>query len=360
MKYLNALNKIDGMGPKKMKVLMNFFGSGTKIWQASLPELCQTGISENFCQKIIEKRQTIDPDQEWEKILKENLFLATMEDENYPQLLKEIPDCPYLLYMKGDLSCLKMPLVAIVGSRKLTSYGSQVARSISKEIALREICVVSGLAFGIDACAHKGALDCSGKTIAVLGTALDNITPHSNFSLAQEILRSGGLLISEFPLEAQVAKFSFPMRNRIMAGMSSGTLVIEAAEKSGSLITANLALDYNREVFAVPGPITSPQSAGTNMLIKEGAKLVTNADDVLQELKFGKPAKKAEQEEKSCQITLNENEEKIYRQLSHESCHIDIIARLTKLDTSTVSSVLAILEIKGVVKNIGGQNYIRL
>lgn len=359
MKHLNALNTIQGLGCKKMHQLMTFFGSAENIWNASLPELKLSGISDAAAQKIANERSGIDPEIEWQKLQRENILAISIEDPRYPTLLKEIPDNPYLIYMKGNLECLSIPLVAIVGSRKLTTYGSQVARSFARDLAGSGVCIVSGLAFGIDATAHRGALDAKGKTIAVLGNSLDDesIAPRTNFQLAQEIIASDGLLISEFPIKTNADVWTFPARNRIMAGMCQGTLVIEAALKSGSLITANLAVDYNRDVFAVPGSIFSSQSEGTNKIIKAGAKLVTSAKDILEELRIEKN-EETSQEELGISFTTKEN--KVCKILSHESLHIDTIAKLTKLDTSTISSVLAILEIKGVIKNVGGQNYIKI
>ncbi|EKD58741.1 MAG: hypothetical protein ACD_56C00060G0015 [uncultured bacterium] len=359
MKYLNALNTIQGLGAKKLKLLVNHFETAEEIWHASLDELTNSGISEDVARIIIEKRPSIDPEQEWLKLEKENIQVFTEKDPQYPALLKQIPDNPHLIYTRGDLACLKLPLIAVVGSRKLTSYGIQAAHGFAKSLAKNGICVVSGLAFGIDACAHRGALEAGGKTIAVLGNSLDdqNLAPRSNFNLAQDILAGGGLLISEFSVPTKAEIWTFPARNRIMAGMSLGTLVIEAAEKSGSLITANLTLDYNREVFAVPGSIFSPQSTGTHKLIKAGAKLVSSAMDVIGELRLdyieNKPSPRAA-------TGLSQTEEKIYQELSHESLHIDIITKLTKLETSAISSTLALLEIKGLIRNVGGQNYIRL
>lgn len=359
MKYFNALNTIYGLGGKKMKILVNTFGTSEKIWHAGIEELMNSGVGESIAHKIIEKRPGIDPEIEWAKLEKENIHIFCEKDDEYPILLKQIPDNPYLIYMRGDLECLKLPLVAVVGSRKITNYGIQAARGLSRDLAVSGICVVSGLAFGVDAASHNGALAVGGKTVAVMGNSLDDasIAPRSNFNLAQDILRGGGLLISEFPVPTAANKFTFPARNRIMAGISLGTLVIEAAEKSGSLITANLALDYNRDVFAVPGSIFSPQSTGTHKIIKTGAKLVCCAEDIISELRLNCPTII---EKNSNPIKLSEAEEKVCQILSHESVHIDIISKLTKLDTSTVSSLLAMLEIKGAVKNVGGQNYIRL
>lgn len=359
MKYLNALNTIYRLGPKTLRRLIDNFDTSEEIWNASLNELIAAGIHESSAKAIIEKRSSIDPDEELTKLAKENILVFSEHDKEYPSLLKEIPDNPPLIYMKGDINCLNYPLIAIVGSRKLTSYGKQAAYGFSRDLAKMDVCVVSGLAFGIDACAHNGALDAKGKTIAVLGNGLDDasISPRSNFNLAQDILNNGGLLISEFPIHTQANKGTFPARNRIMAGLSSGTLVIEAAEKSGSLITANLALDYNREVFSVPGSIFSPQSTGTNLLIKRGAKMACSVNDIIEELRLDYYKKETF---KPTAIELSENEKVIYKNLNHESIHIDIITKLTKLDTSTVSSTIAILEIKGLIKNVGGQNYIKL
>ncbi|HOW60691.1 MAG TPA: DNA-processing protein DprA [Candidatus Moranbacteria bacterium] len=360
MKYLNALNKIDGLGCKKLKQLMNFFNSSEIVWEADFSSLVKSGIGELVAEKIVTQRPNINPNEEWDKLKKENVKVFTIQDEEYPELLKQIPDSPYLIYMKGNLNCLKLPMVAVVGSRKLTEYGSRVTRVFARDLANNGICVVSGLAFGIDSAAHQGALDAKGKTIAVLGNSLDaeSIYPRSNFQLAQDIIENDGLLISEFAMKTQAANWTFPARNRIMAGMSLGTLVIEAALESGSLITANLALDYNREVFAVPGSVFSPQSAGTHMLIKSsGAKLVSCATDILSELRIEQDIKPATEK---INLELTEEEKNILSVLSHEKIYIDRITKLTKLETATVSSTLSLLEIKGLVKNIGGQQYIKL
>lgn len=366
MKYLNALNKIDGLGRKKIKLLMNFFDDSRDAWEADRSSLVAAGIDQSLADIVIAERLNIDPDAEWQKLENESIVVLSEKDPLYPKLLKEIPDNPPLIYMKGNLDCLDLPLVAIVGSRKLTEYGNMVARGFAKELAANGICVVSGLAFGVDAMAHRGALDAKGKTIAVLGNGLDSVSiaPRTNFQLSEEILAAGGLLVSEFPAGTNAAVWTFPARNRIMAGMSLGTLVVEAAEKSGSLITANLAIDYNREVFAVPGPIFSPQSFGTHMLIKSGAKLTTSVKDVLEELRLDFSVAPSNSnkagKEKPRTFELSKSEEEVYGFLTHESLHIDTIAKLTRLDTSTISSILAILEIKGAIKNVGGQNYIRL
>lgn len=361
MKYLNALNKIYGLGPQAMKAMVDFFPTTEAIWQASTEEIIRSGVGEKLAEKIVTERKNINPNKEWDAIKKENIQTLCISDEDYPSLLKEIYNPPYLIYTKGNKECLKMPMVAMVGSRKLTQYGQQVAYSFAKELARCGICVISGLAFGIDANCHRGALDAKGKTIAVLGNSIDqkSISPRSNYNLAQDIINNEGLLLSEFPTPTTGNKMTFPARNRIMAGISKGTLVVEAAQKSGSLITANYAIEFNREVFAVPGSIFSPQSEGCNNLIKSGAKITTSVSDVLCEFNFLHMNYKENKNTQELEKLTNE-EQKIYSKLSFDPTHIDRIAKLTKLETSTVNGLLSVLEIKGAVKNIGGQNYIKL
>ncbi|HBP01195.1 MAG TPA: DNA-protecting protein DprA [Candidatus Moranbacteria bacterium] len=363
MKYLNALNKIEGVGSQKLALLMAHFDSSEKAWGAPLAELVKAGLSENLAGRIASERDRIDPDAEWEKLEKEEISVVSLEDPNYPELLREIHNPPYILYTKGDPSLLNSKMIAVVGSRKSTEYGSRVANSFGRDLANSGVTVVSGLALGIDAIAHAGALEAKGKTIAVMGNGLDNksIHPRSNFELSQEIIRNGGLLLSEYPLGTSPLPGSFPARNRIMAGMSLGTLVVEAAEGSGSLITANLALDFNREVFAVPGPIFHLQSQGPHSLIKKGAKLVSSVSDILEEISFVSESKNAtENPKKDGYRPATEEEKSVLDVLGQESVHVDTILKLSKLETATALSTLSMLEIKGIIKNMGGQNYIKL
>lgn len=358
MKYLNALNKIPGVGSQKMKMLMDYFGTAENIWKSSFENILKAGLTENLANIIIQKRPHINPDKEWEKIQKENIKTILLTDEEYPKLLKEIVNPPYILYIRGEFDFNAAPLITIVGSRKCTPYGERVALSFGRELAQAGITVVSGLAFGIDAAAHRGALEARGKTIAVLGSGLSDpeIGPRINFELSRKIMESGALL-SELSIDTPSAPGSFPARNRIMAGLSLGTIVIEAARESGSLITSRLALDFNREVFAVPGSIFSPASEGTNDLLKSGAKLAGSIKDILEELNLEKM--KAAEEVKHI-IPETEEEKAIVSVLSIEPTHIDKIIKLSKLKTPAVSSTLAILEMKGIIKDIGGQNYIIL
>jgi DNA processing protein len=358
MKYLNALNKIPGVGVKKMHLMLNFFETGENIWKANRQNLIQSGIGEKLTEKIIEEKSDINPDEEWEKLKKENVEMISLSDSAYPKSLKEIPNPPYLLYKKGSYEFNFAPAIAIVGSRRYSAYGSQIASSLAHDLASAGITVVSGMALGIDSFSHRGALDNSGKTVAVLGNSLDdgNIYPRNNFNLSREIVENGAL-VSEYPIQTSAGPLTFPARNRIVAGLTLGTIVIEAGEKSGSLITAGMALDYNREVFAVPGSIFSPFSLGTNNLIKNGARVVTGIKDILEELDLSKTNTLVEKIAKNPQT---EEEKILLRILSADPLHIDNIAKLAKLQTATCSGTLSIMEIKGWVKNIGGQNYIIL
>lgn len=359
MIYLNALYAIPGVGSETLRKLFGHFQSGQAIWDASVSEMEKCGLPNSVAQKIADGRNKINTEAEWEKLEKENVSILCVFDDAYPALLKEMPSPPFLIYYRGNLDCLNLASIAIVGSRKYSPYGKQVAEKFSYDLAKAGLCIVSGLALGIDAIAHQGALEANGKTIAVLGSSLDdaNILPRTNYYLAQDIINSGGLLLSEFPIPTPPSVGTFPARDRIMAGLTLGTLVIEAAEKSGSLITPNHAIEFNREVFAIPGSIYSPQSEGTNTLIKKGAKVATTISDILEELRL-EPQK--DKQLKLEVLDLTDEENIIFGVLLPEPTHIDRIIKLTKLETSCVISNLSMLEIKGTVRNIGGQNYIKL
>ena len=356
MKHLHAINKIPGVGPQKMKMLLSFFGEPEKIWNAKLEELVASKVGEKLAERIILERNSINPDAEWERLERENIKIITLNCLDYPCLLKESHNPPYILYYQGDSKLMTMPMIAIVGSRKYTAYGAQVAQTFARDLVSSGFIVVSGMAMGIDTFAHRGALDQKGKTIAVLGNSLDaeNIYPQVNFNLSREII-GNGLLLSEYPPETKAGPLTFPARNRIVAGMTLGTIVVEAGEKSGALITARMALENNREVFSVPGSIYSPQSIGTHSLIKQGAKLVASVKDILEELNLEETSSENAKTEK---IPETESEKILLKILSTDPLHIDNITKLAKLNTSACSGALAMMEIKGWVKNIGGQNYI--
>ncbi|NTU67025.1 MAG: DNA-protecting protein DprA [Candidatus Moranbacteria bacterium] len=357
MKYLHALNKINGLGPQKMRLLLGFFGSYERAWKADVSELSRVKLGGSLAEKIGIERKKIDPENEWEKLLLENIILLSPDSPDYPDLLKKIHNPPHAIYMRGATNLNSFHMISVVGSRNMTAYGLDAAARLSKELAESGFSVVSGLALGIDAAAHKAALQASGHTVAVLGSGVDdmNIFPRANFSLAKEIIRSGGAVMSDYPPGTPASNTTFPARNRIIAGLSLGTLVIEAAEKSGALITAKHALEFNREVFSVPGSIFSPYSIGTNKLIKRGAKIAMDVGDILEEFEFKDIRKDAPAAQKNPE---NEEEKRILDALSIVPLHIDNLGKLTRLETATLSSTLSMLEIKGWIKNVGGQNYI--
>jgi len=286
-KYFNAFNLIGGIGSITFKKLLVYFKSLENAWSSNLTELSQAGLNRSVIEQIRKQRPRINPDLEMERLSKENIDLITINDKDYPKLLKEIYAPPALLYIRGQFKPEDEFSLGIVGPRKLSFYGKQVAPLIAANLSRAGLTIVSGLAKGVDTLAHQSTLETGGRTIAVLGSGLDkrSIYPFQNKHLAEKIAQNGAV-ISEYPLGSSPLAQNFPQRNRIISGLSLGVLVIEAGEKSGALITAKDALEQNREVFAIPGSILNQTSIGTNNLIKMGAKLVSNIDDILEELKI--------------------------------------------------------------------------
>lgn len=353
-KYLLALNAHEKIGSQTLKkVLASFEENPTKVWQADYHTLYEK-VDQKIAQLVIEAKEQFNPDEEIEKLQRLNIGYITMYDKEYPALLKEVHDHPAILYIKGDITALKTPSIAVVGSRKFTHYGQKVAYDLSKKCAEAGLCIVSGLALGIDAVAHKAALDTGGITIGVLGCGLDTLYPASNLNLAKEIIEKGGAVISEFPPGMPPMQYNFPARNRIIAGLTLGTLVIEAAEKSGALITAYQALEYNREVFAVPGNIDSETSMGTNLLIQKGAKPVMTAEDIFDDLNI--EVKKSEQKAKDL-LPESEEEKVIIKILKQGEKNINDIVLESKLNIIAVNTTLSMMEMKGIVDNVGGGRY---
>ena len=325
-------------------------------FKAPFKEYLRAGIDEKTAEEFTIFKHQVEPDKLLENLNREKIKTLTIDDSAYPKLLKQIYDPPLLLYYRGDLDATSDFSLAIVGTRKFTAYGQQVTEKITRELIANGLAIVSGLALGIDTLAHLAAMDASGRTIAVLGSGLDrqNIYPSQNRYLADKIQAHGGLILSEYPLGTMPLKHHFPQRNRLISGMSLGTLVIEAGEKSGSIITAMHALDQNRDVFAVPGNIYSAYSAGTNSLIKLGAKLVSGAKDIIESLNLAEAVAYMENKK----IIPESTEEKlILNKLNYEPLHIDELVRLTKLDASIINSTLTIMEMKGMIKNLGGMQY---
>jgi len=356
LKYLVALAQFQKFGPQRIKKIKNYFSDYKIAFYANVEEFKKAGIEENIAFEFIAQRINIIPDKIIEDLNNENISIIIIDDNNYPKLLSEIYYPPQLLYYKGRI--LKEEFsIAIVGTRKFTIYGKQIAEEFSSNLANNNLTIISGLAIGIDAIAHDSAIKAGARTIAVLGSGLDkkNIYPSSNRYLAEKIVASGGAIISEFPIGTPPLKHHFPQRNRIIAGLSLGVLVVEAAEKSGALITARFALEQNREVFAIPGNIKSLYSFGPNNLIKQGAIPVTSPKDILNALDLGE-IKNYISNKKIIPETKEEN--MIYTNLNYEPKHIDELIKLTGLNTSVINSTLTIMEMKGIVKNLGGMKYV--
>jgi len=359
LKYWLAFSQFSKIGAVRFKKLYTYFDTLEQAWQASAKEFLKAGLEKNLTEELLLKRSTIDPDQELAKIKAENIDAITIKDNLYPQLLKQIYSPPALSYIKGNLENLNSQLsLAVVGTRKISPYGQQITPQLVKGLVANGFTIVSGLALGIDALAHQITLNENGRTIAVLGSGLDqkSIYPGANRYLAEKILKNKGTVISEFPINTLPLKHNFPTRNRIIAGLSLGTLVVEAGQRSGALITAFQSLEQNREVFAVPGQITNPVSAGPNKLIQNGAKMVTSYQDILDELNLHEVTTIV----KKNNISVTEFEQIILNQLSQQPLHIDQIIKNTQLSAGQVASNLSFLEMKGLVKNLGSQNYIKI
>lgn len=354
LKYWVGFSEISGIGRVRISQLREHFGSLQDAWKAPEGKLKQAGLDSRSIDTLVLLRPKISLDAEMEKLERYKVKVLIYEDTSYPARLKEIYDYPPVLYVRGNLPSQDEPSLAIVGTRRPTIYGRQVTEEVVTDLVQSGITIVSGLARGIDSVAHRAALDAGGETIAVFASGLDIVYPAENAKLAQAIMEHGAL-ISEYPLGVKPRAENFPLRNRIMSGLSLGVLVVEAGERSGALITAFQALEQNREVFAIPGSILSPASKGTNHLIQEGARLVRNCADILEDLNLTMVTQQLEIKEFS---PASEAESLILKQLTPEPSYIDEICRRSGLTMPEVSSTLAMLELKGVAKQVGNMNYV--
>lgn len=360
---LVALNLIEGVGPVRVRQLLEHFGDAARILSASRQELLRVkGIGEDTAAAIANWQKTIDLGGELKRIADFGCRIVIQGDPEYPELLREIYDPPIVLYVKGELLAKDKNSVAMVGSRMTTHYGIEVARKLAYQLAYLGVTVVSGGARGIDSAAHQGALHGKGRTIAVLGTGINIVTPPENVKLFEQIAANGAL-ITQFPFNRPGDKQSFPIRNRIVAGMTLGTVVVEANLTSGALITANFATEYGRQVFAVPGRIDSPRSKGCHDLIKKGAKLCEGAEDILSEFEYlfppsNKPPSAAETGILPA-VELSANEQKVYDSLDHEEISIDEVIRKSGLPSSAVSVALLSLEMKRLIRQLPGKLFVR-
>jgi len=352
--YYIALAAVPGIGPVHFKILLKHFKTAEAVWKASDNTL-QKALTPALFRQLTQFRKSFNINKYLDKIISKNINIITTDDNNYPKLLKEISDPPPVLYIRGEIPTeILNQTIAVVGTRKMTTYGREVTEVLVRDLVAAGFTIVSGLARGIDSYAHRVTVGNGGKTIAVLGGGVDTIYPSENISLAEEIAKGNGAVISEFPLGMQPVPGNFPARNRIISGLSLGVLVTEAGEDSGSLITAGLAGEQGREVFAVPGPIYSKLSYGPAELIKQGAKLVMNVGDILEELNIDVRSKMSDLREVKGDT---EEEQVIIDLLKNGPVHVDEITRSSKLPTAKVGSILSLIEIKGKIKSLGGGNY---
>ncbi len=362
-----ALNLLPRIGPIRVRRMLEYFHEPGKILSASVKDLQEVpGIGQEMAQQIHQWERHIDLPEEQRRMSEHEIEAITLDDDIYPPALREIHDPPFLLYIKGQLRPSDSAAIGVVGSRRMTHYGREQARKLSFQLARTGFCIISGLARGIDTAAHEAALAAEGRTVAVLGSGIGNVYPPENQALADKITENGAV-ISEFPVLYVPDKQSFPLRNRIVSGMSQGLLVVEAPARSGSMITANQALEQGRTVFAVPGPIDRPSSEGCNRLIRAGATLVCTAQDIIDDLGAGinslaldfdppvAPAKLARPIP-----SLNENEQRILQALEAGESTIDALSEQLSLPAGVVSATLLQLEMKSQIKQLPGKYFTKL
>ncbi len=346
-----ALNMMQGVGPVTVRKMAEHLGSVAAIFEGSDADLkALRGCGTDKIASVLKLRGSVDPVLEQDKADKLGARIVTFIDPEYPELLKTIHDPPLALYVQGTFETSDRHSIAVVGTRHATHYGMETAKRLSRELTVAGYTVISGLALGVDTSAHQAALDAKGRTIAVIGGSLDNLYPPENAGLAKKIACSGAV-VSEFPLGRKPDRTTFPMRNRIVSGMTVGTLVIEAGRNSGALITANQAAEQGRQVFAVPGRVDSPNSMGCHRLLKDGAKLVESVDDILAEFEFLlRPAGKRDVAAELPMPKLSDEEKRIVEALSTGDGEIDVLIRSTGMSSAAVGSLLVGLEMKRMVK----------
>lgn len=352
--YWVAFHHVPYVGPASMRRLLEHFGSLEQAWTVDARRL-RAALTERAVESFASIRHELDVNLLMEQLERDNISVLTLADESYPRLLREIPAPPPVLFYRGTLVPEDESAVAVVGTRKVTPYGRAMAEALGAGLAQAGVTVVSGLALGVDGIAHQAALNAGGRTIAVLGGGLNHLYPYQHKKLAAQIEASGAVL-SDYAPNRKPDGPQFPARNRIISGLSVGVVVVEAAERSGALITVDFAADQGRDVFAVPGPVGALRSAGCNKLLREGARLVRSADDILADLQFaGTPPGVAVQQA----LPLGESERRILSLLTSEPQHIDEICELAALSSPETGAHLLTMELQGLVRNTGAQHYIR-
>lgn len=355
--YRIALHRVHRLGAVRFGLLDRAFQSMEEVWRAPAGALVAAGLDQRTAQEVVRAREETDPNGELERLAQAGVTALAQIDPRYPSRLREIDDAPPILYVKGAWAEVDEWSVAVVGTRRATAYGRMAAQELSRGLAVSGITVVSGLARGVDTVSHRAALDAGGRTVAVLANGLDTVYPPENRRLAEEIAERGAVM-SDYPLGTKPRADFFPRRNRILSGVSLGTLVVEGDHESGAMITARFATEQNREVFAVPGSIFSVQSKGPFGLIKDGATPVATAEDILEalnlsvagkQLDFGRAAPPESDDERALMAVLTRDPQ-----------HIDAVARRSGLAAATVSGTLALLELKGLVRDVGGMQFVRV
>jgi DNA processing protein len=351
-----AFSLVKGIGAVRFQAILNFFGDPQIAWGAPGEALREAGLSDKVVENVIELRTSIDLDVIWEQLQAKGITVLIQTDDAYPRRLREIEQPPPVIYQMGELTEGDEWAVAVVGTRRLTAYGRQVAEEIAGTLARNGITVVSGLARGVDSISHQAALSAGGRTVAVLGSGVDRIYPPENRRLAEQIIQHGAL-ISDYAPGTPPEASNFPPRNRLISGLSLAVVVVEAGGTSGALITASFAADQGREVFAVPGNITSPGSKGTNRLIRDGAAPLLNPEQVLEALELTMVA-----EQRTARVVLPADavEAQLFEALGPEPLHIDEIRTRTEIPIEKVTATLALMELKGMVRQVGGMQFVAL
>lgn len=353
-KYWVAFNLIKGVGAVRVQGLIAYFGDLESAWKADAADLTQAGLGTKIVERVLAARKSVNLQQVLEKIQAQKIKVLTWQDGEYPARLKEIDQPPPVLYVRGEYLPEDLFAVAVVGTRKVSPYGRQATEELSSFLASNGMTVVSGLARGVDAVAHQAALKAGGRTIGVLGSGVDIVYPPEHAALAERVMESGAIL-SDYAPGTPPDSFNFPPRNRIISGLSLAVVVVEAGETSGALITAEFAAEQGREVFAVPGGIYAPQSRGANRLIQNGAQPLLSAQDLMQALDITRIGK-----HKAARKILpaDETETRLLNVLGAEPLHVDEIRAQAQLPIEKVSAALTLMELKGMVRQVGGMNYV--
>ncbi|NDJ77254.1 MAG: DNA-protecting protein DprA [Chloroflexi bacterium] len=354
-KYWLGFNVVKGIGPVRLRALRHYFGDLETAWHAPENALLAAGLDRLSLANLLEERRSRDLNRLQDDLDAAGASALTLDDPDYPALLRELPDSPPVLYVKGTILETDEWAVAFVGTRRATQYGRNVTYDLVAPLVQAGITIVSGLALGIDAAAHKAALEAGGRTIAVMACGLDQVYPPAHRNLAADVVANGAM-VTEFPLGTPPEGKNFPVRNRVISGLSLGVVVVEAPERSGALLTADNAAEQGRDVFAVPGNLNLRNSVGTNQLIQSGAKLVMDATDILDELNLTRTTVETRTQMREI-VPENPTEDLLVQHLADEPLHIDELCQLTGLPITQISSTLALMELKGMVRRLEGMRY---